>query len=404
MLADSCSRIGAAALLFGFIAGCAGPAELESSAAAQQESLIVETNRKSVAVEYTKLDFFFPAGVAGGQETIFVGSPFEGRVVALSRTSGKPLGELPPPANGFVLPFILKQVGPQRIAVLDAGGFPSPSPLVPANPTIYEYDYQKAADGSISAHLSRTVSFQSVLIGFSEDFVHLDDGRYLLADAAIGAIWIAEKDGTIRPGIVPKSLAPSDAIPQLVFCDHMPLVEVGGQPFLFNGSTLPGVSPLAVRNGTVYFASPCAEGVFSFPLKILNDHRAPHRRAADIRMLSPKPSNVQVEELLNATFNQFNPEDPYLYAADALQLRIIRIDTRNGRREVVANDPRLFNFPASLAFLPPRAPKLGVAELAVVSNQQHRTPLTNDAISEDTTERPFIASKTFIFDPPGHCW
>ena len=405
MLADSSSRVGVVLLFASLISGCGGTSDFEEAAqSSQQQDLQIELNRKSVAFEYAKLDFFFPAGVAGGKEAVFVGSPFEGRVVALSRIQGKALGELPPPAGGFILPFILKQIGPKRIAVLDAGGFPSPLPLIPANPTIYEYDYDVGPSGRFSAHLSRTVSFQSQVIGFSEDITLLDDGRYLLADAAIGAIWIAEKNGTIRPGIVPKSLAAKDAIPQLTFCPTMPLVRVGGKPFLFTDSTLPGVSPIAVRNGTVYFASPCAKGVFSFPLSILSDHRQPYQRAADIRMLSPKPSNVQVEELLDATFNQFNPDDPYLYAADAMQLRLIKIDTRTGQRSVVADDPKLFNFPASVAFLPPLLPGLGLSEIAVVSNQQQNTPITNDAVTEDTTERPFLTSKTIVYDPPNRRW
>jgi hypothetical protein len=401
----SLSRVSVAAFLGCLIAGCGGTSDFEESTQqSQQENLTIEVNRKSVAFEYTTLDFFFPAGVAGGRDAVFVGSPFEGRVVALSRVQGKEIGELPPPASGFILPFILKQVGPQKIAVLDAGGFPSPLPLIPAEPTIYEYDYAISPTGVFSSHLSRTLSFASVEIGFSEDIVRLDDGRYLLADAALGAIWIGELDGTIVPGIVPKSLAAADQIPQMRFCDTMPEVQVGGLPFLFTDSTLPGVSPLAVRNGIVYFASPCGKGVYQFPLSILTDHRQPFQRAADIKSLSPQPSNVLVEELLDATFDQFNPDDPYLYAADAMQLRLIRIDTRNGKREVVADNPTLFNFPASVAFLPPLLPGLGVSEVAVVSNQQQRTPLTNDAVTTDTTQRPFITSKTLIFDPPGGRW
>ena len=36
--------------------------------------------------------------------------------------------------------------------------------------------------------------------------------------------------------------------------------------------------------------------------------------------------------------------------------------------------------------------------LLVVSNQQERTPLTNDAISEDAFELPFLVTKVVLHD------
>jgi hypothetical protein len=47
------------------------------------------------------------------------------------------------------------------------------------------------------------VSFSSVLVGFPEDFVRLDDGRYLMSDSVLGSVWIVEPNGAIVPGIVP---------------------------------------------------------------------------------------------------------------------------------------------------------------------------------------------------------
>ncbi len=354
----------------------------------------VELSKLALAYEYADLESL-PAGVAGDEQLVFVGAPLEGRVLALSRLTGRTLGELPAPPNGFILPFILHSLGAGKLGVLDAGGLPSPAPFVPAQPTIYEYSYSFHPRTGLSAQLTRTISFDSVVVGFPEDFVAIGGGRYLLSDAILGSIWIVEPNGQIRPGIVPQSFEPEDALPQLAFCQSMPLIEVGGLPFLFSGSTLPGVSPLAVRNGTLYFYSPCAEGLFALPVASLFDQRAPQERVADIRLVSPKPANVAVEQLLALTFNPYDTRDSYLYAADSLQLRLIRIDVRNGRRQVVANDPSLFNFPSSMSFLPP---VLGVSPLVVVSNQQHRTPLTNDAISEDVTAPPFIATKVYLRD------
>jgi hypothetical protein len=196
------------------------------------------------------------AGVAGDADVAFVGEPLSGAVAVLSRITGRQIAELPPPpGNGFVLPFIMHTVGKGRLAVLDAGGLPQPKPFVPAHPVIYQYNYGYTR-GSFEARLERTVSFDSVTIGFPEDFVHLGDARYLLSDAVLGSIWVAQPDGTITPGIVPNTFDPQDLIPTLAFCPTMPEISVNGYPFLFAGSTIPGIPPLAARDGTVYFYSP----------------------------------------------------------------------------------------------------------------------------------------------------
>jgi hypothetical protein len=333
------------------------------------------------------------AGVGGDMDVVFVGEPLNSQVVALSRLTGQPIGELPPPPGGFVIPFIIHSLGEGVVAVLDAGGLPQPQPFVPSNPSIYEYTYSYNPINGFSANLIRTVSFASVLVGFPEDFVQLDDGRILLSDSVLGSIWIVEPDGTIVPGIVPKTFNPSDLIPVLALCPTMPEITVNGYPFLFSGSTLPGVSPLAVRDGTVYYYSPCARGLYGFPLAILSNHQEPYQRAASISLVAPTPADVEVEELLDFSFNPFNPADRYLYAADPLQLAVIRIDLTNGSRQVVAGGATLFDFPSSLSFLPTIGP---VSQLVVVSNQQERTPLTNAAVSETTFNLPFIVATVFI--------
>jgi hypothetical protein len=332
------------------------------------------------------------AGIAAGETVVFVGEPLNADVVALSRFTGKQIGTLPPPPNGFAVPFIMHIVGPNRLAVLDAGGLPQPSPFVPSMPSIYEYTYSFGPEG-FSATLVRTISFSSVVIGFPEDFVRLDDGRYLMSDSILGSIWIAQPDGTITPGIVPQTFEPSDLIPVLAFCPTMPEITVNGYPFLFSGSTLPGISPMAVRHGTVYYYSPCARGIYSFPLAALSNDQAPYQRASQISLVAPTPSDTAVEELLDFSFNPYDETDPFLYAARPVQLEVIRIDLRNGARQVLASGPQLFDFPSSLTFLPP--PTLGT-QLLVVSNQQERSPLTNDAVTQTTFNFPFKVAQVIV--------
>lgn len=331
------------------------------------------------------------AGVAAEREVAFVGEPLNSQVAVVSRRTGRQLAVLPRPPAGFVLPFIMHAVSDDRIVILDAGGFPQLAPFAPVNPTLYEYEVHSTAGGGFSAALIRQISFKNVYVGFTEDFVRLDDGRYLVSDSVLGSIWIIERDGTIKPGIVPKSFGDRDRIPKLAYCLPMPTVTVNGYPFLFADKSLPGVSPIAVRNGTVYYYSPCARGLYAFPLAILSDDRQPYQRAADIRLVAATPQNVAVEELLDTQFDRYDRSDPYLYAANALALQVIRIDVRSGRREVIASGAGLFDFPSSLAFLPPLF--AGDRSLLVASNQQERTPLTNAAVSTTTFQLPFIVSK-----------
>jgi hypothetical protein len=131
------------------------------------------------------------------------------------------------------------------------------------------------------------------------------------------------------------------------------------------------------------------------PVASLSDARTPSERAADIQMVSPKPAGVAVEEIIGASFNTEEPCDNYLYAADALQLRVVRIDTTTGARDVIGDDPNLFNFPTSTSFLPSKG---GKSELLVLSNQQHLTPLTNDAATQDAFEPPFLITKIELLD------
>jgi hypothetical protein len=381
-------------VLVSALLGCSAADTSTENVGEVSAALQTQTTRLGVSTELMEIDGPFPAGIAASEDLIFTGSPFEGRVVVHDRETHTMVGDLPSPPAGFILPFILKSVKGNKVAVLDAGGFPSPKPFIPANPTIYEYTFSYH-HGVFSAALTRSIPFSSVLVGFAEDAIQLDDGRYLLDDAVLGSIWIANTDGTIVPGIVPKTFEPDDAIPQMFYCDTMPQVTVGGLPFLFSASTIPGITSMTTIKDKLYFSGSCSGAVYSVPLATLTNNRLPYERAADIRVVSPKPAGVLVEELLGLTSNPYDKNDKYLYAADALQLRVIRIDSKNGKREVVGDDEHLFNFPSSLGFAPPNCHDHG-ATLLTLSNQQHRTVITNDAIHEDVFNGPFLATITHL--------
>jgi hypothetical protein len=391
------NRFALVPLLVASLLGCSSAEQSTETIGEARAALTSQTTKLGVSHELMPINESpYPAGIAAGEDTIFIGSPFEAKVLVYSRDTHALIGELPAPPNGFVLPFILKSVKGDRVAVLDAGGFPSPKPFVPANPTIYEYSF-RSHRGTFSAVLRRSIPFTGALIGFAEDAIRLDDGRYLVNDAVLGSIWIANKDGSIVPGIVPKTFEPEDAIPEMYYCDTMPEITVGGLPFLFTASTVPGITSMAALKDKLYFTSSCSGAVYSVPIRSLTDGRQPWQRAADIRVVSPKPAGVEVEELLGLVNNPYDSRDRYLYAADALKLRVIRIDPKNGKREVVGDDPHLFNFPSSLAFAPPACgSKKEEAALLTLSNQQHRLVILNDAIQEDVFEPPYLATITYL--------
>jgi hypothetical protein len=75
---------------------------------------------------------------------------------------------------------------------------------------------------------------------------------------------------------------------------------------------------------------------------------------------------------------------------------VIRIDLETGARQVVAKGAELFDFPSSLGFVPPVDGDSDESTLLVVSNQQERSPLTNDAVIDTTFRLPFIVTKVRI--------
>ena len=116
-------------------------------------------------------------------------------------------------------------------------------------------------------------------------------------------------------------------------------------PFQLPGSFAPGVGSMAAGEGYLYFNGTCSGGVARVPIAVFDDARAPHERASDIEMVSPRPDAGDFDTLKGLTFNRWDRDDDWLYAADAFHLRVVKIHSRTGRRRVVADDPAQLQLP-----------------------------------------------------------
>jgi hypothetical protein len=272
--------------------------------------------------------------------------------------------------------------------VLDSGGFPNPN--VPSIARVYDYDYEwDPLTHFFGASLTRTVSFARLPVVFAEDVEVASSGLYVVAESVIGALWVIHPDGLITEGIFPDSGVPIAALGP----GTLPPVTVGGIPYMTAGNFAPGVVSLASRNGQLYFSSTANGGLWRVAVASLTDGRTPEQRAQDIVTVSPRPAGV-VETFEGITADPFDAQDPWIYACDCFRLRLIRIHSQTGLREVVASDPVLFNFPVEVQFLPP---VFELKPLVVASDQEHRLAAINAALTADITKPPWIVTKVFVF-------
>jgi hypothetical protein len=319
-------------------------------------------------------------GVAGDERYVFVTEPGIGvsvagpRVVVLDRFTGRQEAVLP---GDFKLPFTLRVPRSGRLVVLDAGGFPPQGP-----PVVYEYRYRR--HGAFKAKLVRKVDFTGRQMGFAEDIEALPHGEYVVSESVYGGLWLITRRGTIVPALVPDG-AP---LPKLGPCTFKHSENtVGGLPLRGAGYFAPGAGSLAVRGGWLYFSSTCEGGVQRIAIKTLEDTSRPAaERAAEIQTVAPR--EYDLESLKGITFNRWNPQDPWIYAGDPFRLQLIRIDSRNGRRQVLSSYDRLFDFTVATAFLPPVLP-FAPNPLVTVSDQEYRWATLNIALDHDLFRPPW---------------
>jgi hypothetical protein len=330
-------------------------------------------------------------GIAGDERYVFVTEPGIGvqtagaRVVALDRDTGKEVAALPAPEGGFKLPFTLRVPRSGHLVVLDSGGFPPVGP-----PVVYDYRYS-TKHGALKAKLIRTTSFAGLPLAFAEDVEVLPNGEYVVSESIFGCQWLIGRYGRISRGKVPDDGA--GALKWLGPCQYMgaPLT-VGDLPFAAPNGFLPGAGSLAVRGLNLYLSSTCHGGIQKLPISVLLDASRPAAvRAEKITDVTPKINPL--ESLKGITFNRWDPKDPWIYAGDPFSLKLIRVNSRTGRRQVLSGDARLFNFTVAATFLPPTRHG-GRNPLVTTSDQEYRWAPTNAALNGvDHFQPPFILAE-----------
>jgi hypothetical protein len=333
-------------------------------------------------------------GIAGDERYVFTTEPGVGvatagaRVVVLDRFTGREVATVPPPTGGFKLPFTLRVPRSGHLVVLDAGGFPPVGP-----PIVYDYDYRTERRG-FKAELARTVNFEGNPMGFAEDIEVLPNGEYVLSESIFGGLWLIGRDGAIRRGMVPDD--GGAPLPGLGPCQFLGNGSgfVGRVPFQAPGGFAPGAGSLAVHDADLYISSTCTGGVQRVAIKTLLDTSKPAAERAQT-ILTVTPRKNALESLKGITFNRWDDDDQWIYAGDPFQLTLIRIDSRTGKREVLSDDQKLFNFTVSTAFLPPV--RRGAANpLVTASDQEYRWSATNAALGgEDAFDPPFILAEYY---------
>lgn len=83
-------------------------------------------------------------------------------------------------------------------------------------------------------------------------------------------------------------------------------------PFQLSGSFAPGVGSMTSGGGSLHFNGTCSGGISRVPLAVFDDRRAPHERAADIEVVSPRPDAGDFDTLKSLSFNRWDRDDEWI--------------------------------------------------------------------------------------------
>jgi len=302
-------------------------------------------------------------------------------VLVASRESGLPVGQLPPPPNGWSAPTGVEALGRGELLVFDNGALPPNARI-----TIYRYRY--ALIGPFSATLveSRELPLQSAPppapidgFGFVADVLTLPCGTSVLTDPLLGALWACgPRFDDCQLAMVDSDFTPAPA-PTL---DGVGRATGGGtRPYELQLTV--GLSPGVV--GAAYLAATdevCvgrtaqAGGIWCVDHAVLLDTSASPYTKAKRAVVPPQVGLSDGGHGLAS-----HGASPWLYwvrsysdAAGGGVNAVRRVNVRTLEVQLVAASNDLLDFSTGIAVLPPRGPAV---DLVVPMGQEENNAALN---------------------------
>lgn len=360
----------------------------------------------------------FPSGfeaddVTGDERLVFTGVlpslSVAPAVVVASRITGAPVGTLPPPPSGFILPTCVKVVSYSTLGgrtsgellVIDNAGLPPT-----ARPIAYRYHYSYAPMAGFSATLVGALPLPVLTttppsppngVGYASGLLVLDPSTFIITDALSGGAWVCNSSFTCQLGIVSPDLAPGAAAP---FSGVGRAPSGGERPYTFVLPTpiFPGAF------GAAYVAKTdevCVEraaapgGLWCIARTTLLD-LATSPLAKTKRVVVPPTAGVS-DAGHGIAADRFHPASPWLYWARSFDNTVRRVNVETLQVEVVAHSTQLFDFPTGLDVLPPLVAGSPLTTLGVAMGQEENNALLNTALGgTDAFVAPTLISAVLL--------
>jgi hypothetical protein len=332
-------------------------------------------------------------GVAGDKRVLFAAVPDghgpdehpdhevrEPGVYAFDRQTGAIVGPVPPPPIGWRVPLSLQiesfnttATGTSgSVLILDAGGHPEQAGLVTTRVFRYSYSYSRQSGFSaswVSTH-PLPIPLPPVLstdlpsgIVYTDGFLQLPDGKVLVNDTILGAIWMSNRSMNIwtlaflDPTLAGGLCGPFEGIGRAP--------GGGTRPYFMQvpNNLCPGLhsfTHVVSTDEVCMIRTASAGGIFCIPRSVLVNPLIP-AVAKGLLKRTLVPPTVGLSDLTDGlVYDRFHPDSPWVYWARAVSdvvggssnvLRRVHIQT--GEIQVVASSNLLFDWTSNLAPLPP---------------------------------------------------
>lgn len=375
------------ALIAAFLGGCAGAETATGEIASPVMSLTYRLAQ-------------FPTGfeaddVTGDEHLVFTGVlpsvSVTPAVVAANRLSGAPVGSLPPPAGGFVLPTSVKVISYQgctshtsgELAVIDNRGLP-PN----AHPIAYVYSYSYSASAGFAAQLTASHPLPDLTaappslpngIGYASGLLVLG-GTRIITDAAVGSVWTCDASFSCALALLDADLGPGPAS-TATGTGRAP--GGGERPYTFTLPTpiFPGVfgaAHVAKTDEVCVERAAAPGGLWCIARATLLDTLTPPFAKTKRAVVPPQTGLSDAGHGIAA--DKFHPTSPWLYWARSYDNTVRRVNVETLEVQTVVTSVQLFDFPTGLDALPPLVAGSPMTTLGVAMGQEEWNAALNTSL------------------------